>query len=101
MKSYALIKNNIVENIIVFDNPSEELVQQFKEIHNADLLIETTDSCAVGGEYDGTNFWTIKPFPSWVKNEETGMWETPVPYPNDDKIYAWNETDKNWVLLSQ
>ena len=99
MKTYALIKNNIVENVIIFDNPTEEILAQFKTLHNADFIIEADSSAAVDGEYDGTRFWPVKPLPSWVKNQETGMWEAPVPYPQDEKLYAWNEPDKNWVLV--
>lgn len=99
MKNYALIRNNIVENIIVIENPTEELLQQVKELHAADLLIEADQSAAIGGEYDGTRFWTIQPFPSWVKDEEAGMWHAPVPYPSDDKIYTWNETEQIWKVI--
>lgn len=36
------------------------------------------------------------PFPSWVFNEETLKWMPPVPYPNDDKSYIWDEELGNW-----
>ena len=35
---------------------------------------------------------------SWVLNEETCRWESPVPYPNDGKYYDWNEEQENWVV---
>lgn len=39
------------------------------------------------------------PFPSWILNEDSCKWEPPVPYPNDDKVYDWDESVKNWVLV--
>lgn len=40
-----------------------------------------------------------KPYNSWVLNETTCLWESPVPYPTDNKIYKWNEQTQNWNLL--
>lgn len=42
-------------------------------------------------------FIPTKPFPSWLLNEETCLWESPVPYPTDDKIYNWDEATTSWV----
>lgn len=38
-----------------------------------------------------------KPFQSWLLNKETCLWEAPIPYPNDNKEYIWNESIKNWT----
>jgi len=38
-----------------------------------------------------------KPYPSWVLNEQTCLWEAPVPYPNDGKFYVWDEQTLSWV----
>jgi len=43
-------------------------------------------------------FIAPKPYPSWILNEETCIWEAPVPYPNDGQLYSWDETTKSWVL---
>lgn len=52
----------------------------------------------IGFTYDSTNdvFYAPKPFPSWLLNETTWTWDAPVPYPTDDKIYAWNEATLSW-----
>lgn len=40
-----------------------------------------------------------KPFESWVLNEETCLWEAPVPYPGEGSdIYTWDEENQTWVL---
>jgi hypothetical protein len=53
----------------------------------------------IGYTYDNQRdaFIPPKPFPSWVLNEQTCNWEAPIPYPDDDKRYMWDETTKNWV----
>jgi hypothetical protein len=39
-----------------------------------------------------------KPYPSWNLNEETCLWDSPEPYPDDGKTYVWNENNQQWVL---
>lgn len=43
-------------------------------------------------------FYAPKPYESWEFNAETYTWEAPVPYPDDDKIYNWDESIRGWVL---
>ena len=50
----------------------------------------------IGYKWDGTGFFAPQPFPSWIKNADTYLWEAPVPMPTDDKLYSWNETDQKW-----
>jgi hypothetical protein len=52
----------------------------------------------MGSTYDKVRDAFIPPkvFDSWVLNEETCLWESPVPYPNDGKIYFWNEEHLAW-----
>lgn len=38
-----------------------------------------------------------KPFPSWLLNSDTCLWDAPVAMPTDGKNYSWNETQQNWV----
>ena len=37
-------------------------------------------------------FISPRPFASWTLNENTCSWECPITYPNDGKLYTWNET---------
>ena len=98
-ETYALIKNNNVVNIIVFDNPSSDLINQFKEFHDVDLIIKDNNKASIGGTYDGSKFWPLQPYPSWILNNTTWLWETPIAKPTDDKKYTWDETAKNWSEL--
>ena len=36
--------------------------------------------------------------PSWSLNQDTFVWEPPVPIPDDyDGNYTWSESEQNWV----
>ena len=52
----------------------------------------------IGYTYDETNdvFIPPKPFDSWVLNESTWLWDSPISYPSDGKEYNWNEETTSW-----
>lgn len=52
----------------------------------------------IGYTYDSVNdvFYAPQPFPSWTLNNSTWLWEAPVAYPTDGKVYKWNESITNW-----
>lgn len=54
----------------------------------------------IGCVYDSTRdaFYAPQPFPSWTLDEETCFWQPPVPYPNDNKSYNWDEETISWKL---
>ena len=37
-----------------------------------------------------------KPFPSWIGDIDTMEWQSPVPYPQDDNQYYWDEPAVSW-----
>ncbi len=37
-----------------------------------------------------------KTFDSWILNEDTCVYDPPVEYPDDGKIYKWNEDTTSW-----
>ena len=39
-----------------------------------------------------------KPHPSLILDEDTCWWKAPVPHPDDDKRYKWNEDGQSWDL---
>jgi hypothetical protein len=42
-----------------------------------------------------------KPYPSWVLNEDSYLWEAPVPYPSDGGFYTWDEESGAWLAVDQ
>lgn len=53
----------------------------------------------VGYTYDAQRdaFIPPKPYDSWLLNEETCLWGSPVPYPTDGKVYYWDEPTLSWL----
>lgn len=40
-----------------------------------------------------------QPYPSWLLDEDTCLWQPPIPYPDNGGMYVWNETDCMWEPL--
>lgn len=42
-----------------------------------------------------------QPYRAWILNENTCLWEPPIPYPNDEdgKNYQWDDEINNWVVI--
>jgi len=62
----------------------------------------------VGYKYDQTRdaFISPKPYNSWTLNENTCLWEAPIPMPeltqeqiDNNNYYEWNETNQTWDLV--
>lgn len=56
----------------------------------------------IGYTYDAERdaFIPPSPFPSWVLDEESCLWNSPVPYPDDGKNYVWDEASGAWVEVT-
>ena len=108
---------NIVEQVIVISNDvattEQAGVDFINKIYNTrDVWKQTSynnnirkNFAGVGYQYDQTRdaFIPKKPFNSWVLNENTCNWESPIPVPSDasiDKKYQWNEQIQNWELIN-
>ena len=103
MTTFAKVRNGIVQRVIVaepsfFDTLKDE---------TSGAWIETSED--IRGNYAGIGysysesmdaFLRPQPFPSWEINNETFQWESPVPYPNDEKDYMWNESTQSWDIQS-
>lgn len=55
----------------------------------------------IGMTYDEERdaFISPKPHKSWILNEDTCVWEAPIPYPNNNNMYKWNEENQSWDLM--
>ena len=53
----------------------------------------------IGYTYDDVidGFIPPQPYPSWLLNTTTCLWEAPVPYPTDGKLYTWDEATQSWI----
>lgn len=73
------------------NQPSEDQSKAFRKNY-----------AGIGFTYDATRdaFIPPKPYPSWILNEESCLWESPVAHPNDGQIYNWNEETQNWDMIA-
>ena len=46
---------------------------------------------------DTDEFIPIKPFSSWIWNEQTNSWTAPIQPPQDGKRYKWIEETQTWI----
>jgi hypothetical protein len=97
-----LDENNTVTTVIV----AEQDFINSGQVGDLSLWVKTSYSgsfrknyAGIGYTYDNTRdaFISSKPFTSWTLNEGTCQWEAPVAYPDDGKIYSWNESSQQWV----
>jgi hypothetical protein len=41
-----------------------------------------------------------KPYPSWILNEFSCLWEAPIPRPTGNNFYKWNEETQSWNAMN-
>ena len=41
-----------------------------------------------------------KPYPSWLLDEDTCLWQPLTSMPNDEKMYEWDESSLDWKVIS-
>ena len=55
----------------------------------------------IGYYYDSIRdaFIPPKPFASWILNEESCLWNSPILYPTDGNNYYWDEESLLWIKI--
>ena len=115
MAHFAKVENGIVTQVIVavpafinllpdFDSWIQTSYNTFGGIHRLGGTPLRKNYAGKGYSYDDERDAFIPPklYSSWVLNEETCLWEPPIPIPTDatdTKVYLWNEETVNWVLI--
>lgn len=106
--------NNTVKQVIVVSN-NELLDESGNESEQKGIdfctnlfggrWIQTSYNGTIRKNYAGQGFLYdpildgfigIKPFQSWVLNQETCKWQAPIPYPTDGLMYEWDEELTDW-----
>ena len=56
----------------------------------------------IGYIYDSQRdaFICPQPYVSWTLNEETCLWDAPIPMPSDNKLYSWDEPTTSWIEVN-
>ena len=119
MAHYSYVDGqNIVTQVVVGKNEDEPLpegVTSWEEYYGAIRCSYNTQGGVHSGggtpfrkNYPGIGYtWDPvrdafippKPYDSWVLNEESCLWEVPVPYPEDEQDYFWNEDTQSWDVV--
>jgi len=57
----------------------------------------------IGFTYDRDRdaFISPQPYPSWTLNDESCLWESPVPCPTDGELYQWDEESVSWTAVEE
>lgn len=120
MAHYAFLdENNIVTEVITGKNEGEDGVdweQWYGEfrgqvckrtsyntvggIHNNGGTPFRKNYAGIGYTYDAARdaFIPVKPYPSWVLDENTCQWQAPITMPQDGKMYSWDESTTSWQV---
>jgi hypothetical protein len=120
MAHYAFLdENNVVTEVIV-GNPEGGLIDweshygafrgqlckrtsynTYGGKHTAGGTPFRKNYAGIGHTYDAQRdaFIPPKPFPSWALNEESCLWDAPVPFPDDGQDYRWDESTQSWILF--
>ena len=104
MSHFAKLENNVVTQVIV----AEQNFINSGAVGDSFLWVQTSyngnfrkNYAGIGYTYDKGRdaFIPPKPYPSWLLNEDTCLWDAPVAMPDDDQRYTWNEETSNWNLI--
>lgn len=98
MALYAVIKNGLVSNTVEADseNAMEVLQMLLTDFDEIIAVTEETKMPFVGEAYIDGKFMPIKPYPSWIFNNELWKYEAPIVYPDTSKPYNWSENTQSW-----
>ena len=112
MSHFAKIdKDNIVTEVIVaeqdFINSGavgdsflwiQTSYNTWRGIHLKNGIPLRKNFAGIGFIYDKIRdaFYEPQPFPSWTLVEDTCQWKAPIDYPDDGKMYNWNEDTQAW-----
>ena len=116
MAHFAQIdENNIVTRVLVieqdvvdtglFGEPSSFVQTSYNTqggVHKLGGTPLRKNYAGIGYTYDVERdaFISPKPFNSWILNEDTCLWNSPVSMPNDGKSYIWDEESTSWIEIT-
>lgn len=111
MAHFAKIENDTVVQVNVIDEqffkdnknlyPGKWIQTSYNTRGGIHTLGETPlrkNFAGIGYTYDEARdaFISPKPYPSWILNEETCLWESPTPEP-ENGVWYWDEDTLSWI----
>ena len=109
--NYVIAVHVVVNKVITINDIESEQagIDFLTNLHGYSLWKQTSyngnfrkNYAGIGYYYDSIRdaFIPPKPFPSWILDEFSCLWQSPIPYPNDGKMYTWNEDIGNWEEIN-
>ena len=100
MAHFAKVKNGIVTQVIVAEQDFIDTQEGtwVQTSYNASIR---KNYAGIGYTYDSSKDAFIPPklYDSWIFNESTCLWDPPIPYPDDDNMYEWDEDNIEWKVI--
>ena len=119
MAHFARIEDNIVQQVVVINN------LELQDVNGNEVEAQGIAFCqtlfgaesewkqtsyhgnirknfaGIGYTFDAARdaFIAPKPFNSWILDEETCQWTSPVPYPDEEGSWGWDEESLSWIEL--
>ena len=99
---YAKVQDGTVTQVIVAE---PDFFERFIDSSPGEW-VQTSYTRSIRQNYAGIGFSydkeldafiPPKPYPSWVLNEASCNWESPVPMPADNKNYIRDEESQSWL----
>jgi hypothetical protein len=83
----------------VYYDPDTNQPHEDQSLIELELGRKRKNYASIGWQYDKKRdaFIPPTPYPSWKLNEDTCLWDAPIPYPTDNKEYIWNEVAQEWT----
>ena len=113
MSHFAKVENGIVTQVIVAEQDVidtgifghgwvQTSYNTLGGVHKLGGKPLRKNYAGIGFTYDEAKdaFIPPQPFNSWKLNDTTCLWEAPVAYPEDGKMYKWNEETQSWVEIN-
>ena len=110
MANFAEVdENNIVIRVLVTDNNLPKEGFDWLVSNLGGTWVQTSYNSSIRKRYAGVGFTynseldvfiSPKPYESWLLVEETAQWDPPVPYPDDENNYRWDEPTLSWVEIT-
>ncbi len=118
MAYFARIQESVVTEVLSVSDEQEHRGQEFlaDDLGLGGVWVQTSyntrggihllggtpfrkNYAGIGYTYDEQRdaFIPPQPYPSWVLNEDSCLWESPTPYPDDGQPYRWDEDTVIWM----
>ena len=114
MSHFAKVENGVVTQVIVieqdvvdtglFGDPASWVQTSYNTnagVHRNGGTPMRKNYAGIGYIYDSVRdaFYAPSPYPSWILNEDTCVWEAPIamPEPTEGTYYTWDEENQAWA----